>query len=179
MEAGADVNAEPNAYGGGCTALGLAATSFHPERAGVQEALRQILLDYGAVMDEPGVGGNGYTAVESCLWNGRGRAAAFLAARGAQLNLETAAGTGRKDVAASFFSEDGKLKPSATKAQMQRGFLWACEYGCPEVVEFLLEHGADLGDRREREKPRCIGRLWAANCPRSSCFWNVAPGWRS
>ncbi len=27
---------------------------------------------------------------------------------------------------------------------MERGFLWACEYGRNEVVEFLLQHGASL-----------------------------------
>jgi ankyrin repeat protein len=147
LDAGADVNAESNAYGGGCTALGLAATSVHPERAGVQEALLQILLDYGAALDKPGVGGNRHTAVEGCLWNGRGRAAKFLASRGAQLNLETAAGTGGLAVVRSFFFEDGNLKPFVTKAQLQRGFLWACEYGCQDVVEYLLEHGADLRDQ--------------------------------
>jgi ankyrin repeat protein len=147
LDAGADVNAESNAYGGGCTALGLAATSVHPERAGVQEALLQILLDYGAALDKPGVGGNRHTAVEGCLWNGRGRAAKFLASRGAQLNLETAAGTGGLAVVRSFFFEDGTLKPFVTKAQLQRGFLWACEYGYQDIVGFLLEHGADLRDQ--------------------------------
>ena len=39
------------------------------------------------------------------------------------------------------------LQPFATKAQLQRGFLWACEYGHADVVEFLLEHGADLRDQ--------------------------------
>ena len=147
LEAGADVNAESNAYGGGCTTLGLAATSVHPERAGAQEALLQILLDYGAAVDKPGVGGNRHTAVEGCLWNGRGTAAKFLTERGAKLNLETAAGTGSLAVVRSFFAEDENLQPFATKAQLQRGFLWACEYGHADVVEFLLEHGADLRDQ--------------------------------
>jgi ankyrin repeat protein len=147
LKSGADVNAECNAYGGGSTALGLAATSVHPERAGVQEALLQILLDYGAALDKPSVAGNRHTAVEGCLWNGRGGAAKFLASRGAQLNLETAAGTGDLTVVRSFFNEDGNLKPFVMKAQLQRGFLWACEYGCADVVEFLLDHGADLRDQ--------------------------------
>ncbi len=147
LKAGAEVNAESNAYGGGCTALGLAATSVHPERAGVQEALLQILIDHGAEIDKPGAGGKGHTTVSGCLWNGRGRAAAFLASRGGQLNLEAAAGTGRIDQVRSFFSEDGTLKWFVKKDQLQRGFLWACEYGYEEVVEFLLDHGADLRDQ--------------------------------
>ena len=144
LEAGAEVNAESNGYGGGCTALGLAATSVHPERAGVQEALLQTLIDHGAQIDKLGAGGSGHTVVEGCLWNGRGSAAAFLASRGARLTLETAAGTGRTDVVKSFFSEDGRLQSFVNKERLQRGFLWACEYGYQEVVEFLLKHGADL-----------------------------------
>ncbi len=89
LDAGAEVNAESSAYGGGSTALGLVATSVHPERAGVQEQLMQILLDHGANMDKPGAAGNHHTVVEGCLWNGRGKAASFLASRGARLDLET------------------------------------------------------------------------------------------
>lgn len=159
LEAGADVNAESNAYGGGSTALGLAATSVHPERAGVQDALMQLLLDHGAVIENPGVAGNRHTAIEGCLANGRGQAAEFLASRGAQLNLETAAGAGRLDVVKTFFDEDGNLRPSATKKQLQRGFLWACMYGRQEVVEFLLERGADLSGQSDLGG---TGLHWAA-----------------
>ncbi len=147
LEAGAEVDAESKAYGGASTTLGLAATSVHPERAGVQEALLQVLLDHGAQIDKPAAGGNRHSILEGCLWNGRGRAAAFLASRGAQLNLETAAGTGRIDVVRSFFSEKGDLNPVVKKEQFQRGFLWACEYGHPHVAEFLLDRGADLRDQ--------------------------------
>src|SRR5580704_17796328 len=117
LEAGAEVDAESKAYGGASTTLGLAATSVHPERAGVQEALLQVLLDHGAQIDKPAAGGNRHSILEGCLWNGRGRAAAFLASRGAQLNLETAAGTGRIDVVRSFFSEKGDLNPVVKKEQ--------------------------------------------------------------
>lgn len=147
LEAGAEVNSESKAYGGSCTVLGLAATSIHPERAGVQEALLQILIDHGADLNRPGSGGNGHSIIEACLWNGRGRAAAFLASRGASLNLETAAGTGRIDEVKSCFSGDLKLKSPAKKEQLQRGFLWACEFGYQDIVEFLLDHGADLRDQ--------------------------------
>lgn len=147
LDAGAEVNAESNAYGGGCTALGLVATSVHPERAGVQEALMRILLDHGAVIDKPGMAGNRHTAVEGCLANGRGKAAQFLASRGARLNLEMAAGAGRLDIVKTFFDENGNIEPTATKEQAQRGFLWACMYGWYEVMAFLLDHGADLRDQ--------------------------------
>ncbi len=137
LDSGADVHAEMNAYGGRCTVLALTATSVHPQRAGVQEPLLQFLLDHGAASDTAGAGGNGHNAVEACLWNGQGRAAKFLGSRGAQLNVETAAGTGDLAAVISGLS-------SATSAQLQRGFLWACAYGYPDVVEFLLNRGADL-----------------------------------
>jgi hypothetical protein len=144
MKAGAEVDATANVYGGGATTLGLVATSVHPERAGVQDALMQILLDYGAAIDHPQGAGNDSCAVIGCLHNDRPRAAEFLAAHGARLNLEGAAGVGRLDVVKSFFNDDGRLKPNATKAQLQSGFIWACEYGRKDVVEFLLDKGIDL-----------------------------------
>jgi len=98
LDAGAEVNAESNAYGGGCTALGLVATSGHPERRKIRSRQR-------------------------------------------------------------LFHEDGSLGPTATKEQLQRGFLWACMYGQYEVVEFLLEHGADLRDQSDTGG---TGLHWAA-----------------
>jgi ankyrin repeat protein len=149
LKSGADVDAEADVYGGGCSALGLTATSVHPEVAGVQEALMQLLLDHGAAIEKPNLAGNRHTALIACLANGRPRAAEFLAARGAQPDLESAAGIGRLDIVKSHFDSDGNLKPPATRAQLQKGFLWACIYGQEEVVRFLLDHGANLLDRAD------------------------------
>jgi ankyrin repeat protein len=146
LKSGAEVDAEADVYGGGCTTLGLAATSIHPEVAGVQEALLQILLDHGAVIDKPKSAGNARSAVIACLANGRVRAGKLLADRGARLDLESAAGIGRIDMARAFFRSDGSLSPPATRNDLQNGFLWACMYGHENVVAFLLNHGADLLD---------------------------------
>jgi hypothetical protein len=81
LDAGADINAESYAYGGRCTTLGLAATSYWPEAAGVQIALLALLIDHGALIDGPG----DESTVNGCLHNGRGQAAEFLARRGARL----------------------------------------------------------------------------------------------
>ncbi|HKO58379.1 MAG TPA: ankyrin repeat domain-containing protein [Thermoanaerobaculia bacterium] len=140
LDAGAEVDAEADVYGGGCTALGLVATSVHPEKAGVAEAVMQLLLDRGASIDHPTMTGSAHSAVVGCLANGRPRAAAFLADRGARLDLEGAAGIGRLDVAE-------QLLPDATRAQVQNGFLYACEYGHTAVARYLLDHGADLSDQ--------------------------------
>jgi ankyrin repeat protein len=122
--------------------LGLVASSVHPKRAGVQIALLAALLEAGAAVD--GVPG-GLSPLISALHNGRGEATEFLAERGAHLDLEGAAGVGRLDLVKNFFDQDGNLKANTTKAQMESGFLWACEYGRDNVVEFLLQRGMDLG----------------------------------
>ncbi len=131
LDAGAGVNEQCRAYGGNSTALSLVATSVHPERAGLQEQLMQLLLDRGAAID--------VLVIRSCLWNGRGKAAGFLASRGGLLDLETAAGVGNLEVVKSHLDEGGE--------KLQRGFLWACEYGHNDVAEFLLAHGANLRDQ--------------------------------
>jgi ankyrin repeat protein len=142
LQAGADVDAEADVYGGGSTTLGLTATSCHPEEAGVQEPLMRLLISYGAVIDRP-QGGSPQSDVVACLANGRGAAAEYLAANGAALDLEGAAGVGRLDVVKTFFREDGTLMPPATELQLRRGFMWACEFGREDVVAYLLDRGVD------------------------------------
>jgi ankyrin repeat protein len=144
LNAGAEIDASADVYGGGCTTLGLAATSLHPERASVQEALLRTLLDRGASLEQPSIGGKRQSVVTGCLANGHPKAAEFLASRGAHLDLAGAAGLGRLDVVKNFFGQDDTLSPNNTKEQMEEGFLFACRYGSADVVEFLLERGADL-----------------------------------
>ena len=159
LMAGAEVDAEANVYGGGCTTLGLAATSVHPVTARVQEELLQLLLEFGAQIDKPNLAGNNHSAVIACLANGQPSAGEFLAARGARLGLDSGAGVGRLDVVKTFFGPDGALKPLEAKRQLQNGFLWACMFGKEEVALFLLEHGADL---RDPAGTGATGLHWAA-----------------
>jgi ankyrin repeat protein len=131
LDAGADVNAESDAYGGHSMTLGLAATSVHPEAAGVQIALMELLLARGAAIERmPG------EAVRGCLANGRPLAARFLAARGAYLDIENAAGVGRLD-------RVKELVATTPIDELGKGFVWACAYGHNDVVEFLLDYGVD------------------------------------
>lgn len=146
LNAGAEIDATANVYGGQWTALGLAATSVHPEQAGVQIALLQTLLEHGARLDLPSAGGKD-SLIQSCLANGQPKAAEFLASRGASIDLAGAAGLGRLDLVKGCFDKNGVLKPPATKEQMESGFLSACALGRKEVVEFLLERGIDPGVR--------------------------------
>ncbi len=143
LDAGAEVDATADVYGGGATTLGLAATSAHPRAAGVQIALLQILLDHGAQMELPGVGGNRHGAVTSCLANGCPEAAEFLADRGAKLGIEEAAGIARLDEVKKFFDEDGAPLHGVSSEEINSAFRYACFYGKTEVAEFLLERGTD------------------------------------
>lgn len=145
LDAGAEVDARSDMYGHS-TVLGLVATSVHPKQAGVQIPLLEVLLNAGASLEGAPDGWNPLTAA---LANGRGEAAQFLADRGAKLDLEGAAGVGYLDAVKSFFRADGGLKPSATRRQMDRGFVWACEYGRSEVVDFLIDCGASLTEQAE------------------------------
>ena len=140
----AEIDATAEMYGGHCTTLGLAATSIHPERAGVQIQLLQFLLDRGARVDCDNSAGNRQSLIKACFANGRGQAAQFFGNLGQPLNLEEAAGVGRLDLVESFFNDDKTLKPSATADQLRNGFLWACQFGRNRIVEFLIARGFDL-----------------------------------
>jgi ankyrin repeat protein len=159
LDAGADPDAVADMYGGGCTTIGLVATSVHPYLAGLQNALMQILLDRGARIDQSHAGGNQQSAVISCLANGRGEAAVYLAERGAPLDLVGAAGVGRLDVVRSFFDDDGAPKEGVTRKQMESGLIYACGWGRYDVVEYLLRIGVDPGAMNDQQE---TGLHWAA-----------------
>ncbi len=131
LDRGADVNAESDAYAGHSMTLGLAATSVHPEVAGVQIELMELLLDRGAMIERiPG------EAVRACLANGRPLAARFLAARGAVLDFENASGIGD-------FDRVKELLGATSNEAIARAFVWACGYGYSDIVRFLLDFGVD------------------------------------
>jgi ankyrin repeat protein len=156
LDAGADVNAGSEAYGGRSATLGLTSTSCHPLEAGVQIPLMELLMERGAIIDGPD-GGN---AVIDSLHNGRGEAAELFAKHGARLDLEGAAGLGRLDVMRSFFNDDGSLRPPATPKQMKDGFAWACEFGRTAVVDFLLQRGIEVDAKLPHNGQ--TGLHWAA-----------------
>jgi ankyrin repeat protein len=162
LNAGAEVDAAADMYKGGCTTLGLVATSCHPRDAGLQQPLIDILIARGARLDAV-AGGNASRIVNSCLANGRPEAAEYLAQRGAPLDLEAAAGVGWLDAVKAFFNADGSLNSSATISQLKDGFTWACEYGRTDVVEYLLAHGVSADEVLPRPHQQ-TGLHWAAYC---------------
>jgi ankyrin repeat protein len=159
LDAGADIDASADMYGGSNT-LGLVATSIHPVTAGVQEELMAFLLSRGATVGTAKGGAAWSSVINACLANGRPAAAEFLATRADVLDLEAAAGVGRLDRVRSFFDADGILKGYASDRQLKDGFAWACEYGRTDVVEFLLQHGVDVGAKLQHEGQ--TGLHWAA-----------------
>jgi ankyrin repeat protein len=160
LNAGADVDAKADMYGGGSTTLGLVATSIHPVTAGVQEELMSFLLARGASVGTA-TGTEAWSSlINGCHANGRGKAAQFLAERAPALDLEAAAGVGRVDVVRAFFTPDGNLRENATEQQMKDGFTWACEYGRTDVVDFLLQRGMDVAAKLRHHGQ--TGLHWAA-----------------
>jgi len=150
LQAGADINAVADMYSKDTT-IGLVATSFHPYKAGVQNELLEFLLNNGAVMHAL----PGENLITACLANGRQYAAEFLAGKGAEINLEGAAGLGLLNKVKSFFNEDKSLPHNISVRHLQNGFCWACEYNRPAIVEFLLTRGIDAGTQQK-------GLHWAA-----------------
>lgn len=135
LDAGAEVDALADLYGGHFHTLALIATSIHPKLAGVQEDLTRFLIARGAGAD---------SSINASLADGQDKVASFLAMRGAPVDLEGAAGLGQLDTVRTFFDANGRLASSATSAQMLNGFSWACRYGHADVATFLLDRGADV-----------------------------------
>jgi len=144
LDAGAEVDAEANVYGGGSTALGLVATSSPPRDAGVQLHVIDVLLEYGARMDRPGSAGNGSALIRGCLANGCPEAAQHLIARGAPLDFVGAAGTGQVDALRTFFTDRGVLKDVVTPAEITEGLAMAAGYGRLDAVSLLLDTGISV-----------------------------------
>ena len=144
LDAGADVDAVGDMYRG-TTTLGLVATSIHPVRTGVQEALIDVLIARGASLDRAVA--PDYTRgliVNACLANGRGEGAALVAERGATLDLEGAGGVGRLDIVKAFFDREGHLTSDATPDDIKSAFKWACSYRHIDVVRFLIDFAASM-----------------------------------
>jgi ankyrin repeat protein len=160
LDAGADINATADIYGGGSDTLGLAATSIHPVTAGVQQELMAFLLARGASLGGEKGAAAWSTMINACHANGRPGAAEFLAKRADGLDLEAAAGVGRLDIVKTFFDPTGRLAANATDKQMRDGFTWACEYGRSDVADFLLQRGMDVAAKLRHD--RQTGLHWAA-----------------
>jgi hypothetical protein len=140
LDAGAEVDAEADVYGGNSTTLALAVTSSHPRAAGLQIPLADLLIERGARID-PGI-------VKYCLANGCPEAAAHLAGRGAPVvGLEDAAGIGRLDLVRAQFEPPRTVSPADAAAAL----VMAAWYDQRDAVALLLDLGVDVAGRRAHE----------------------------
>src|SRR3954470_3517685 len=135
LEAGAEPDALADLYDSKCTTMSMVVTSAHPAHAGLQAALAEMLLDYGAA---PHGRGTAWTSpAMSALAFGYSDTATALARRGAAPDtLAAAAGLGLVD-------EARRLLPSADAAERHVAIALAAQHGQTEILAMLLDAGED------------------------------------
>lgn len=152
LDAGAEVDALAETYGGGNaqTTMNLLVSSVHPHAAGLQSALVDVLLDYGAAVD--GLDHDGSPLMTSLAF-GYIEPAETLARRGARIdNVVAAASLGDAELVERFVNDGVGIAPSLenlywihipkdTKSRAEFALAWACAYGRTEAATLLLEHG--------------------------------------
>ncbi len=170
LEAGAEVDALANTYGGGKaqTTMNLLVSSVHPAKAGLQEALVELLLDFGAAIN--GLEDEG-TPLMTALAFGYSGAADTLVRRGARVdNVVAAAALGRADLVDRLCSGGDAAKPALAalhwirlprdlNQRIELALVWASAYGRTAVVKRLLDQGVDPA---AKDKDDMTALHWAA-----------------
>lgn len=156
LDAGADVDAVAETYGGGTyqTTMNLLVSSAHPAEAGLQSRLVELLVDRGAAVD--GLA-NDSSPIMTALAFGYPDAAATLVRRGAKItNVAIAASLGRLDLVREWVLDRDTLShqeplrvpywvhiPEDAPGQIARAMVVACRFGHPDVARFLVDLGVD------------------------------------
>ncbi|MBK5292074.1 MAG: ankyrin repeat domain-containing protein [Acidobacteriia bacterium] len=136
LQAGAEVDALAGPYGGQCTTMTLLVSSSHPAKAGLQAALAETLLDFGAAIEGHGSGQWG-SPLMTALTFSYPDAAEALARRGARVNnIAAAAGLGRLSAAR-------QLLPASAPGSRHRALALAAQLGHADIVRLLLDAGED------------------------------------
>jgi hypothetical protein len=136
LRAGAEVDALADMYEGKHTTMSMLVSSGHPARAGLQVALTETLLDFGAAVE--GAGEGAWTPpLMTALTFGYLDTAQALAQRGARVDtVAAAAGLGRAD-------DVRRLLPGSTAEDRHRAMALAAQLGQIEIVRVLLDAGED------------------------------------
>ncbi len=135
LDAGAEVDALADMYDAKCTTMSMLVSSSHPAEAGLQAALAETLLDYGAALDGPGT--NRQSALLTALVFGYLSTAKALARRGARTDgLAAAAGLGEVE-------DTARLLPGAEPAGRHIALALAAQHGHTDIVRLLLDAGED------------------------------------
>jgi ankyrin repeat protein len=156
LEAGAEVDAAASTYGDDHwqTTMNLLVSSAHPAGAGLQPALVDVLVDFGAAVD--GLR-NDESPMMTALDFGYIDSAETLAKRGARVdNVVGAAALGRLDLVKRFVIDRTTLAPGVpfvaphwrnlpndAKTHIQLAFVWACKFARCAVADFFLDLGVD------------------------------------
>lgn len=136
LRAGAEVDALADMYEGRYTTMSMLVSSGHPANAGLQVALTETLLDFGAAVD--GLGEGVWTPpLMTALAFGYLDTAEALVRRGARIpTVAAAAGLGR-------ISDVRRLLPAAAPDDRHRAMALAAQHGHVDVVRMLLDEGED------------------------------------
>jgi ankyrin repeat protein len=136
LQAGAEVDALAGMYGGHYTTMSMLVSSCHPAKAGVQVALVEILLDFGAAVEARGSDKWG-SPLMTALAFGYLSAAEALVRRGARVdNIAAAAGLGR-------LANTAQLLAVADSESRHRALALAAQHGHVDIVCLLLNAGED------------------------------------
>jgi ankyrin repeat protein len=136
LEAGAEVDATAGMYGGEYATMSMLVSSAHPAIAGLQPALAELLLDFGAAIE--GRGSEQWKSpLMTALAFGYQDTAEALVRRGARIpTIAAAAGLGR-------VADAARLLPEATALDRHRALALAAQLGHVEIVRLLLDAGED------------------------------------
>ena len=133
---GAEVDALADMYGGHYATMSMLVSSCHPAKAGVQVALVETLLDFGAALEASGSAQWG-SPLMTALAFGYLNTAEALVRRGARVvNIAAAAGLGRP-------ADATRLLPTADPESRHRAMALAAQHGHVEIVKLLLDAGED------------------------------------
>ncbi|HEX7794041.1 MAG TPA: ankyrin repeat domain-containing protein [Vicinamibacterales bacterium] len=136
LRASAEVDALAEMYGGQATTMSMLVSSEHPAKAGVQVALVNTLIDFGAAVEARG-SGEWTSPLATALAFGYLPAAQALVRRGARIGtLPIAAGLGSTDDAQ-------RLLPTASVLDRHRATALAAQLGHIKILQMLLEAGED------------------------------------
>ena len=136
LDAGADVDALADMYDAACTTMSMLVSSDHPARAGVQVALIDTLVDFGASVEAQGKG-SWTSPLLTALTFGFIGAAEALVRRGARVDTASAAaGLNRP-------ADLDRLLPEASADDRHRALSLAAQLGHASLVQRLLDAGED------------------------------------
>jgi len=136
LRGGAEVDALAEMYGGHYVTMSMLVSSDHPAKAGVQAALVDTLVDFGASVEAQGSAKWG-SPLMTALAFGYLSAAEALVRRGARVdNVAAAAGLGRLEDAR-------RLLESSDPKSRHRALALAAHHGHAEIVRLLLDAGED------------------------------------